>query len=84
MKMMLFAEDLHEGMTLEAKFNKAPDPIWNDQYLPIRIEKEYPRWFLCTVLPHVNQKDGMGMSSEYPMTIDKFNLRIGEVVCRVA
>lgn len=82
--MMLFEEDLFEGKVVKARFNNTQSPTWHDIFIPVRIEKEYPRWYLCTVLPHFNEKEGMSESKEYPMTIDKFALRTGEVVCIVA
>lgn len=79
----LYEGDLYEGMTLEARFENAPDSVWYNYFIPIRIEKEFPTWFLCTVLPHVSKDPRkMGMSSPYRMTINKHSLRVGEVVCR--
>ena len=46
--------------------------------VPVRIEAEYPKWFLGTVLPHFNPR-GYGPSRPYRITITKNDINIGWV-----
>ena len=82
--MFLDAKDIHEGAYLEAKFRITSDySVWGEVFVPIYIEKEYPNFFLCTVLEHKNPtRQAMGMSEPYPMTIDKHNLKKQDVLVR--
>lgn len=82
--MFLDAKDIHEGAYLEARFKVTSDySVWGETYIPIYIEKEYPKFFLCTVLEHKNPSgQNMGISKPYPMTIDKHNLKRKEVLVR--
>lgn len=41
--------------------------------VPVRVEKEYNRYYLCTVLPHDNPK-GYGKSLPYHITVHKHDL----------
>ncbi len=79
----LDVENLFEGMTVMALFRQAPDTATWSHFIPVYIEKEYPRFFVCTVLPHRNKgAKACGLSSPYPMTIDKFNMKRREVLVK--
>lgn len=51
---------------------------YKDIYLPIVVKAEYPTWYLCEVLPHMNPR-GWKTSAPYPVTISKWNLAHGFV-----
>lgn len=51
-------------------------------FIPIKILAEYPRFFVVEVTPHRNPIRSWGMSTPYRMTIDKFNLKMGEIIVK--
>lgn len=56
--------------------NTAPYPGWYGNYIPVIITGEYPRFYICDVLPHLNIQS-YGSSSLYPITIDKWDIEQG-------
>lgn len=53
----------------------APYPNWYGTKIPVEVIGDYPNFYVCKVLPHVNTKSfSMGESGEYRVTIDKFDI----------
>lgn len=46
--------------------------------VPVRVLEEYPRWYLCLVLPHKNPR-GFGESIPYRITVPKYDITSGFV-----
>ncbi len=53
-----------------------PYPGWFGNNIPVEIEAEYPRFYVCNVLPHVNNRS-FGLSGRYIVTIDKVDIEMG-------
>ena len=79
---MLREEDLYTGREVEAKFAVNPDPYLYNCYIPVKIGKEYPKWWDSTVLPHINPNESQGISKPYPMSIKKWDIKCGDVKLR--
>lgn len=72
--MFISLEDLYIGEEVLVLFKNVDDPEWwNTEYIPVRIDQEFEKFFVCTVLPHVNNK-GAAVSREYRMTLNKTGL----------
>ena len=52
---------------------------WEGCEVPVLITAEYPSFLLGTVLPHRNPR-GFGTSRPYPITIDKHEIYIGNMI----
>lgn len=68
----------HYGITGEVVKIKVKDATFErvpvqGLTIPVRIEAEYPKFLIGTVLPHYNPS-GLGKSHEWPITIDKWKL----------
>lgn len=75
---------LKEGMYISAAFkvNQAPD-VFNNVFLPLKILKEYKRFYTCEVQPHKSPyKSRFGISKPYIMTIDKFAVAKDQIKIR--
>lgn len=76
-------KELHVGNRVEAMFKVNPSgDLFDDVWLPVKVIQEYEYFWVCRVLPHRNPKHSWGISRPYIMTIDKFNLKCGDVKCR--
>lgn len=76
-------KNLTEGMYISANFKTNPDSsIYGNVFLPLKVDKEYKYFYKCTVLPHINPIHSYGLSKQYTMTIDKFDLKKGYVTVR--
>lgn len=56
--------------------NTAPYPKWYGKYIPIQIMEEYPRFYVCKVLPHMTETS-YDDTLPYTVTIDKIDLEMG-------
>ena len=78
----LTEDEINEGDEVYICFNNITDRLWTDIFVPVRIDKAYERFFVGTVLPHINPKESFGMSKPYPMSIDKYDIQNGNVYIR--
>lgn len=73
------------GDEIIATFKTNPSSeIFGGVYLPLKVKEEYPKFFVCEVLPHKNPIRYYGISKPYPMSIKKFDLLCGDVIARRA
>ena len=51
-------------------------PGWFGHYIPIEIIADYPKFYLCRVLPHINpmNKGYKTYSKPYQITINKWDI----------
>ncbi len=68
----------YEGKEMLLKWSDPPHAVWENVWLPIKIIKEYPRWLLVEVQPHVNGNLSLRMSSPYRMGVNKMSLILGD------
>ena len=52
---------------------------WNGIAVPVLITAEYPNFLVGTVLPH-HAPMGMGISQPYTVTLDKHDLKVGNLI----
>ena len=62
---------------------KITDPvhcIWKNIWLPVKVIKEYPRWILVEVKPHINAniENSWGTAKPYRLGINKMSLLLGD------
>ncbi|MBQ3406617.1 MAG: hypothetical protein IJH11_05210 [Lachnospiraceae bacterium] len=69
------------GQRVRARLKKGNSDAcpWEGMAVPVLITAEYPEFLCGTVLPHRNPR-GFGPSKEYPITISKHDVRIGEMI----
>ena len=70
------------GETLKIQLMDPPSnlsDLLRGVWIPVRIEAEYPKYFVCTVLPHNNPVLSWGESKPYRYCINKMALQLGEV-----
>ncbi len=69
------------GETILVQFTKGdPDYYpWGGKEVPVEITGEYEDFLVGTVLPHYNEK-GFGLSTPYPITINKHDIQIGDMI----
>lgn len=69
------------GKTIKVKFKKGDSDAypWQGQAVPVLITGEYENFLVGTVLPH-HAPHGFGLSIPYPITIDKHDIQIGEMI----
>ena len=67
-----------EIMLMERDGNLDVHPGWYGHYIPVEIIADYPSFYLCNVLPHVNpinQRNGFKkLSTPYRMTLNKWDI----------
>ena len=81
---MVKAETIIEGrqyivrLRVERDYStgEAPYPGWYGMDVPVQILAEYPRFYVCKVLPH-KCRVSFGISSSYTVTIDKWDIEMG-------
>ena len=69
------------GQTVRVKEKStvgSPYP-WGGFEVPVLITAEYPAYLMGTVMPHRNPM-GLGISHPYPVTINKFDIHIGNLI----
>ena len=72
---------LEVGVEYWAIFRNMDDPhVWERATIPVVITHEYKYFYLCEVLPHYNITCPFGLSRPYRMTIDKFGLKINDII----
>lgn len=77
-------KDKHYGLTgqtvrvRQKSWQGSPYP-WGKMEVPVKITAEYPRFLCGTVMPHRNPF-GLGESIPYPITINKHDVFIGEMI----
>lgn len=69
------------GKTILVKWRNAPDSIWDNVWLPVKIVREYPRFLCGIVQPHKNPK-GQSVSKPYPLTMNKIAIMFREYILR--
>jgi hypothetical protein len=69
------------GKTVKVKFTgrDADAYPWQGQTIPVRITGEYENFLVGEVLPHISP-NGFGLSEPYPITIDKHDVQVGEMI----
>lgn len=69
------------GKTIKVKFKKGDSDAypWQGQAVPVLITGEYDNFLVGTVLPH-HAPHGFGLSIPYPVTINKHDIQIGEMI----
>lgn len=77
MLIALSSNEIYEGSELMARF-KNIQPIADD-FIPVYVEKEYPSYFVCKVLPH-KKKNGID-SGTYRLTMKKWDVDHRIVMC---
>ena len=70
------------GEKVYIKQKEPIDPLWHDVWLPVRIIRNYRKFYTAEVLPHINPNFSQGMSKPYIISIPKFSLINGEVLYR--
>lgn len=73
---MKLLKTLKLNQKARVRFDYMGMDTYKEIYLPIVVKAEYPTWYLCEVLPHMNPR-GWKTSTPYPMTISKWNLAHG-------
>ena len=83
MNFFLSVDDLFVGRKIRAMFSTNPDSsIFDGVFLPLEIIAEYPNYFVCNVLPHRNPNRSWGISKPYRMTVNKFSVKVGEILVK--
>ena len=54
---------------------EAPYPGWYKKYIPVMIEGEHTKYYVCKVLPHMDAYGGI--TPPYNVTIDKWHIEQG-------
>ena len=69
------------GNTIKVKYKKGDSDAypWQGQAVPVLIPGEYDNFLVGTVLPH-HAPHGFGLSTPYPVTINKHDIQIGEMI----
>ena len=69
------------GETVKVKFKKGDSDAypWQGVAVPVLITGEYENFLVGMVLPHI-APHGFGLSHPYPVTIDKHDIQIGEMI----
>ena len=69
------------GQTVKVKLKKGDSDAypWQGQTVPVLITGEYETFLVGEVLPHY-APHGFGLSHPYPITIDKHDIQIGEMI----
>ncbi len=69
------------GETIKVRFKRGNSDAypWQGQEVPILITGEYDSFLVGLVLPHYTPH-GMGLSHPSPVTIDKHDIKIGEMI----
>lgn len=57
---------------------------WGGGFAPLMIDAIYPKFIVCTVMPHRNPTVSFGTSKPYTVTLDKFEIDYGYVDVRKA
>ena len=66
------------GKEMLLKWIDPPDPIWRDMWMPVKVLKEYPKYILVEVQPHMNVNQAFGMSKPYRIGVNKMSLLLGD------
>lgn len=66
-------------ITLKRASGESAAYPWGRLEIPVRIDEEYATFLKGTVLSHKHPR-GFGPSKEYPITIDKHDVLIGEMI----
>lgn len=80
----LTAEQLYPGCEvymMSKQYAKADVLAWGEAYVPVRITKEFPSFFVGEVMPHKNSKGNL-VGDKYTVTLDKFDIKSGNVRVR--
>lgn len=64
---------------IEVKFKNHPVAELNGFWVPMRILRDYPRYYLCEVKPHRNPYLSWGPSRPYKVCLDKLAIDFGEI-----
>lgn len=69
------------GETVMVKLKRGSSDAypWQGMAVPVLITGEYENFFVGEVLPHYSP-NGFGLSHPYPITIDKHDVLIGEMI----
>ena len=69
------------GKTIKVNFKKGYSAAypWQGQAVPVLITGEYKNFLVGTVLSH-HAPHGSGLSIPYPITIDKHDIQVGEMI----
>ena len=69
------------GETIKVQFKKGNSDRypWQGKAVPVLITGEYENFLVGTVLPHY-APHGFGLSVPYPITINKHDIQIGEMI----
>ena len=69
------------GKTIKVKYRKGDSDAypWQGQAVPVLITGEYDNFLTGVVLPH-RAPHGYELSYPYPITIDKHDIQIGEMI----
>ena len=70
---------LCEGAVINVLFKNRNMPCFSSNYIPVRIVKEYPTYYLVEVMEHTNRYGMKECTAMYKMTIDKFDISVGNV-----
>lgn len=72
------------GETVKVKHTKGDTDAypWSGIAVPILITKEYPKFFIGTVLPHY-APSGFGISKPYTVTLDKHDIKTGVIIIEI-
>lgn len=68
-----------EAVNVKLKSGDSDRYPWQGQTVPVLITGEYPNFLTGVVLPH-RAPHGFGLSYPYPITIDKHDIQIGEMI----
>ena len=66
------------GLTVKVKKKNPLDVIWADQWIPVTIIAEYPKFLVGVVQPHKN-KHGWSESKPYTITLHKHDIATKEI-----
>jgi len=73
-------DTLYEGAVAYAMFKNRISPCFNSTYIPVKVVKEYPTYYVCEVLDHKNKYGTGQCTARYKTTIDKHDISVGDVV----
>lgn len=79
------ADWIRPGMTVMAETRSMNETVkaspWGSEAVPVKVKEEYEFFFVAIVMPH-RRKWGLGISVPYTVTLDKRDIRTGELVIR--
>ena len=75
----LSSDEIFVGSEIMARFKNASHI--SNEFVPVRILKEFPQFFVCEVLPHTVKGSMYSKSLPYRMTINKWDLDHRNIAC---